>query len=470
MSSIAQNRFLKVSLLAAFVALPPQAAVIAHAEDTGLLSLTASSKDEIRHQLASDAWKFEGAETGSFLGEWKHSPEYWLMGIAVLGLLGEAGADHMTEISRQNYLANPTNDRFDKTLFWQGTRNTFPFIYFPAGAVGIAWWAGKRLHGTTAAPAAPLPPESSAAKTSAPAKPAEPVHGKQETQAASKPITTVAITHPASTSAPVAKPTAVPTPTFTFTFTHTFTPTPVPPTPTVAIAKTSPREEAKAHFEKGIQLYKMGNKLGANFEFTQCQEIDPTYPDVQKWIEKINQEVSAPKQPAAEDAMGSQQEKVIQSHLRQAQDFYAHGEYKKAIAEYKLVLELVNNSKQVAEKLAEAEQKMKEALDHHVSQARQYREEKKLKKEIDEWTAALRIDDENLEVKHELDSAKERIPDEANRLYRAALDLYSQEKIEEAVNMWHRVLELDPSHERTLNLLPKAERKLEELKASKVGQ
>ena len=455
-----------VSAAAALLAPAPSAA-----QQTSAFAGTAEVAEQVRHdlQLASLGLRADGAEGGSgFAQQAMSRPEWWLLGVAALGMGGELLSDSMTESARKAYSANPSEGKFQKALFWEGTRNTMALVWIPAATVGVSWWGWKRFgHG-----GGPVSPVENApvARTPEKAAPAERPIEKPVEKQIEKPAPVVKAAE--KSGAKVVPATPVPT--------ATFSSTPVPPaaTPTTAVAaapnpKTAARDEAKRHFDKGMKHYQSGNKLGANFEFTQAGDVDPTYPDVQKWIERINQELSSPRSaapPSGEDQMGAKQQKVVDSHLRQASDFYSHGEYKKAIAEYHLVLELVNQNVEAAKRLQEAESKMKEALEQNMNAARQAREKGQLAAEIRAWQKALRVDDENAEAKRSLSDAQGRIPEEVNRLYRLGLDKYSEDKVQEAVDLWKKVLDLDANHERTKVVLDKAQRKLEEIKASKVGQ
>ena len=449
-----------------------QATAPAVAASLSPVPLSRAESAYFERELSRERLGFGGRTSGS----WATNPDVWLVGGGGAAVVIELLAAAMSSSNYAKYKGDPTETGFQKALFWEGTRDAMPWIYVPAFSIAGGRWIWHKMksgdHGPRETsreppreptPAPPMPTVAPPVRI-APPPPIVPPRG---TVRAAGPT----LVPPAAVTAIPAAPTQVP-PTVT-PVPPTVTPVPptatqVPPTP-APVAKEVAADDPQPHYDKGIKYYGQGNKVGAVMAFTRCADINPNFKDVQKWIQKINDEMNAPRQAAA-PATNPQQQKVIESHLRQGMDLYQKGEFKKAVAEYKIVLELVESHAQAVKLLAEAEGRMQESLKKHLLLARKYRERGELAREILEWRAALRVDEECEEARRERDAALAKAPDEANRLYRLGLDLYGANKIEEAIETWKSVIELDPHHDRAEMALQKAERKMEEIKAGKVGQ
>lgn len=345
-------------------------------------------------------------------GFWStNKPIYGLIGIGAVAMLGEFLLDQAAHSAYNAYVANPTDAGFAQAVKLQSTRNVMPIIYAPALSVSVGWWGYRAWH------RAPAPPMTEAQRVATPA------------------------------AVPPAAPTMAPMPPLTGSDVHV---------------------RAQERFQRGVAYYQSGNKYSALQEFTNCADLDPSYPGVQDWITRLNREMSA--SVPSPVAVSANQQRVVDTHMRLGNDLYAAGEWKKAAAEYRLVEELTGPQSEAAHKRVEAQSRMDQVLRQRLTDARDWKARGDLAREIAALEAALHVDNENVDATRALADARARVPGEVERLYRLGLNQYANEGIEEAIATWKKALVLDPTDKPTKTALDKAERKLAEIQASEVGK
>lgn len=187
--------------------------------------------------------------------------------------------------------------------------------------------------------------------------------------------------------------------------------------------KPSAQKILDSHFEQGKESYNNKNYLKALYEFQLVKEIDPNYPEIDKYI-------SLAKNPP------SLYEKEISQHYNMGLYYYSQNDYEKALAEWKKVIELDNSplsNKYLGETLA------------NIAKA-----EYKLKlKKGSTGEIIAKTQETSSEKKQKI-----------NKHYYLGVAYYTSGNYQEAYKEWQEVLKLDPYHSQTLINIEKCKKRL----------
>ncbi|MEW6515608.1 MAG: tetratricopeptide repeat protein [candidate division FCPU426 bacterium] len=168
---------------------------------------------------------------------------------------------------------------------------------------------------------------------------------------------------------------------------------------------------------------------------------------------------SQPARKTAED-MAKQLAGVVRKRFELGLKQYQNGNYKAAIREWKMVLDIAPHHEETKEYIQKAENKWEALLDNYRQNARQARLQKDLAEEIMNWKDVLALVPGDQEAQQGLESAQKLVPAMAQAYYNAGLDDYSKGRYQEAIKNWEKVLALDPGHYKAMESIQKTKEKL----------
>ncbi len=99
--------------------------------------------------------------------------------------------------------------------------------------------------------------------------------------------------------------------------------------------------------------------------------------------------------------------------------------------------------------------------------AETYREAGNLKKSAEAYEQALRLDPENAEIIQKLEESRDDIKKQITVHLNEGIKLFNQEALEEAIQEWDKVLELDPVNQQAASYRAQAEKRLNALKETR---
>ena len=195
---------------------------------------------------------------------------------------------------------------------------------------------------------------------------------------------------------------------------------------------------ANSLYQTGMNHYKEGRYEEAITTLDLALVWNPELEEAQVMIER---------------AMEEKRANEIETHLRKAENYYSFGRISEAILESKLVLEVDPANSEALEMLRKAEaelerrqskreEKIKELFDEALS----HYSRGDYKKAIELWEKVLDLDPDNIDATNSIQDARWRLSDKSSELIRKA------KKYEEAGNWlmalasWREVLDLDPSN------------------------
>lgn len=160
------------------------------------------------------------------------------------------------------------------------------------------------------------------------------------------------------------------------------------------------------------------------------------------------------------ETMAKQLDGVIYKRLELGKKHFAAGNYKAAINEWKMVLDIAPGHAGAGELIGQAETKWKEQVEKCRREARQARERKDLAEEIAGWKKVLALSPGDKEAGLGLEQARKLAPALIRTLYNQGVDEYGKGRYREAIRTWERVLLLDPQHYKALENIQRTKEKL----------
>ncbi len=155
-----------------------------------------------------------------------------------------------------------------------------------------------------------------------------------------------------------------------------------------------------------------------------------------------------------------QMEAVIRKRLDLGTKQYQAGNYKMAIHEWKMVLDLEPNHALAKTKIQKAENEWEDKVEQYRQKARKAKTTQDLITEIQSWKNALALMPEDKEAENELKRAEQLAPALIQSLYNRGLEDYSKANYKDAVQKWEKILILNPRHYKALENIQKTKEKL----------
>ena len=239
-------------------------------------------------------------------------------------------------------------------------------------------------------------------------------------------------------------------------------------------------ETARAIYKEAVSLYSSGKYTQAKEKFEQLKQIEPNYPNVDYYLERIPQKAIERKEYT--EAKNKQEEKMtkrkkIASLSNKAVSFYDQGKLPEAAALFKQILSLDPTNKKAiyyleyklprdvakfttapgpkavrkenlepTKERIEVEKMQKAELARKEAERKQKQEQAQLEKEQKEK--------QRLEAQKTREEKLARAK-EINSIHKKAIAFYNQNKFDEASSLFVQILSLDPGNRRAKYYLEK---------------
>jgi tetratricopeptide (TPR) repeat protein len=183
-----------------------------------------------------------------------------------------------------------------------------------------------------------------------------------------------------------------------------------------------------------------------------------------------------------------EREASIRNHLEQGKIYFAEGNLAQAKAAFEMVISLDPGNIEAQESLGALELRRANLIAYHTSEAKRLTQAKNYTEATQSWQRVLAVDPDNTEAKNgvaalrKLTSAPAKQPAkpakqpapsapkvseaEIEKLYKNGVSLFTSEKYDEALNVFKRVLALNPNHVGAKEYKKRTEARLRVLKNS----
>ena len=233
-------------------------------------------------------------------------------------------------------------------------------------------------------------------------------------------------------------------------------------------------EEARFHFERGLDVYATGMYDVAIREWEAALKVEPTFERLEKYIKKVNKEKKG----------------VVPLHVRLGNEHYQKKEYLQAIKEWKLVLASDPENEEVMEKIIQVRKEMENIIQRRFTEGKRELERNNLVKAMEKFISILKIDPNNREARKYITLVQKQLerleeekltpkpkprprprpeskvkipkeevsPEKIDNLLKKAEDYYFNHRYEKAIEVLNKVLELDPANKQAQKFLERVEK------------
>lgn len=213
------------------------------------------------------------------------------------------------------------------------------------------------------------------------------------------------------------------------------------PPPTIVVQVTGGPEAAQANYDSAMKLLKAGQDLDALIAFKQCLQAVPDFLDAQTHIDTISAHLTS---SDSNSSMNKDAKTLMQRYMNQGLVYFKQGLLKQAIRTWEIALEVDKNNAVIMQNI----QKAREQLDAAITQLREKAAQALEHKDLDGAVKATRdifaLDPEDKGAKARLETLKPRIMAEVKALNKKGVDLYVDNKVKQAIEVWKQALALDP--------------------------
>ncbi len=223
------------------------------------------------------------------------------------------------------------------------------------------------------------------------------------------------------------------------------------------------------HIASAEQFRRDGQPAKALDELRIALEYDPTSRAVADTISVVERDVLAAEEQRTKDA---EKAALTNRHFRLGLEYYGTGDYIRARAEWRSVLEIDPENGQAAEYLGATEEKLDGLAAQHRERALDLERQGQLAAALGEWNMVRTIVPESAEALAAVERLNERV-DEMSRdylttakrlrvaeLYDGAVRSFGEGRYPDAVKQIRELLSIDPKHAEARTLLLRAERRM----------
>jgi len=209
----------------------------------------------------------------------------------------------------------------------------------------------------------------------------------------------------------------------------------------------------------GISLFQSGLYGDALRQFEKIAAIDPTYPDVQDWIQRARERLgAAPSPPPTPSASAPPPSDPVRQLIQKGQALFDQGRYHEAIQTWMDVFLYDLTNTEVQDLIQRAQQKIAESrsqIEAWVEEARTALQAGQPERARQLLTQVLGADPQHEEARRLMESLETPsvpVPEEAasaaygEHLVTQALQAHREGRWEDAVRLWQQVLQEDPEN------------------------
>lgn len=175
----------------------------------------------------------------------------------------------------------------------------------------------------------------------------------------------------------------------------------------------------------------------------------------------------APERAALESEIEKAREAAVRAGLSDGEKATAVGKYRDAQAAYERVLRIDSHNDKAARELILLSRRTREDVEAKLKEGLAFRDQGQKEKAKEMLLAVLDLDPDNKQARdaiRELTGQQARQAENAEKIrdfYYKGIDFYTNGQLEQAIEMWKKVLEIDPHHYEANINIQKARRKIE---------
>ena len=236
----------------------------------------------------------------------------------------------------------------------------------------------------------------------------------------------------------------------------------------LAIQKEQAKVKAGEYSQTAVDLYKNGDLLGALVAWNRAYELNPDLEEVARYLHQGIQKLLS---FGVEGIDLNPEKETILGLFEQGVRSYVRGDFQTAIEFFKKATGKAEGNTYLAAYLQKSTQMLEDQINDifqagwRAHQAGEWLNAQK------EYSKVLRLSPGHPEVVRQLGELKIHIQQESEKLYQEGKKSFEANDTDQAIRVWEKILELDPSNERALKKIEEAKLKKNTLSGifSKIG-
>ena len=221
------------------------------------------------------------------------------------------------------------------------------------------------------------------------------------------------------------------------------------------------KEQAKAKADSlnqgAIDLYKAGDLLGALVSWNKAYDLNSELEDVARYLQ---QGIAKLLSFGVEGLESNPEKEPILNLFEQGVRSYVRSDFQTSIEFFKKALSKADGNAYLSAYLQKSSQMLEQQINEMYQAAWGAQQSGDLGLAQKEYTKVLRLSPGHPEVVRQMAALKSTILQSAEKLYAEGKQFFDQNDMDQAVRIWEKILEIDPSNER-------AQKKIEEAKIKK---
>jgi tetratricopeptide (TPR) repeat protein len=225
----------------------------------------------------------------------------------------------------------------------------------------------------------------------------------------------------------------------------------------LAIQKETAKEKAAEYSQSAVELYKNGDLLGALVAWNKAYDLNPDLEEVARYLQQGIQKLLS---FGIEGIEMNPEKENISGLFEQGVRSYVRGDFQTALEFFKKAVGKADGNSYLTAYLQKSNQMLEEQINQIFQEGWRAHQAGEWLTAQKEYSKVLRLSPGHPEVVRQLSELKTRIQQESERLYAEGKKFFDANDTDNAIQVWEKILEMDPSNE-------KAVKRIEEVKLKK---
>jgi twitching motility protein PilT len=236
----------------------------------------------------------------------------------------------------------------------------------------------------------------------------------------------------------------------------------------LAIQKETAKEKAAEYSQSAVELYKNGDLLGALVAWNKAYDLNPDLEEVARYLQQGIQKLLS---FGIEGIEMNPEKENISGLFEQGVRSYVRGDFQTALEFFKKAVGKADGNSYLTAYLQKSNQMLEEQINQIFQEGWRAHQAGEWLTAQKEYSKVLRLSPGHPEVVRQLSELKTRIQQESERLYAEGKKFFDANDTDNAIQVWEKILEMDPSNEKAVKRIEEAKLKKNTLSGifSKIG-
>jgi twitching motility protein PilT len=236
----------------------------------------------------------------------------------------------------------------------------------------------------------------------------------------------------------------------------------------LSVQKEQAKAKAAEFSQTAIDLYKSGDLLGALVAWNRSYELNPDLDEVARYLQQGIQKLLSFGVEGIE--LNPEKENIL-GLFEQGVRSYVRGDFQTAMDFFKKAAGKADGNVYLGAYVQKSSQMLEDQINEIFQEGWRAHQAGELLTAQKEYTKVLRLSPGHPEVVRQLGELKTQIHQETEKFYTEGKKFFDGNDVDQALRMWEKILEMDPTNERALKKIEEAKLKKNTLSSifSKIG-